>query len=152
MQGLRTATQTRGAHLVLAAVAAALFGLMSMHGWGSHTGAHSMGPVPQSTNVMMAADYGDPHALSTMAGDESVAQGTGIPTTDHQTQAPNDEGGSALGLCLAILTGLVLGFALLMASRGIRIFRNLRPTWPNQVLYARDRDPPDLLQLCVTRC
>lgn len=36
MQYFRTATRTRGARLALAAVAVALFGLLSMHGWGSH--------------------------------------------------------------------------------------------------------------------
>lgn len=153
MQNLRTATQTRGARLALAAVAAALFGLLSMHGWGSHAGGHSMGAVPQGTNVMVAAGHGGLHALVGIAGDDSAAAESSGPAAGHQNPAPgNDAGGSFLGLCLAILTGLILGFALLMARRGIRILRHLLPTWHNPVIYGRDRDPPDLLQLCVIRC
>lgn len=152
MQDLRMATQTRGARLALAAVAVALFGLLSMHGWGSHAGAHPMGAAPQGSNVTMAADHGGPHAHAAMASDKSVADESGGPAAGKQTQAPDDEGGSLLELCVAILTGLIVGFALLMARRGIRILRNLLPTWPNPALYGRDRDPPDLLQLCVIRC
>lgn len=153
MQYFRTATRTRGARLALAAVAVALFGLLSMHGWGSHAGAHSMGAVPQGTNVMVAAGHGGPHALVEMAGDDSAAAESSGPAAGHQNQVPGDDaGGDLLGLCLAILTGLILGFALLMARRRIRILRHLLPTWPNPVLYGRDRDPPDLLQLCVIRC
>lgn len=145
MQDLRTAT-TRGARLALVAVAVALFGLLSMHGWGSHAGAHPMGAAPQGTSVM-AAGHGAPQELTATAGEESVPAGP----TDRQVPG-DDGGGSILGLCLAILTGLVVGFALLMARRGIRVLRHLVPVWPEAVLYGRDRDPPDLLQLCVIRC
>lgn len=145
------ATQLHGARLVLAAVAVALFGLLSMHGWGSHAGAHPAGAAPQGANELIAASHGDPHALAATAH-ESVATASDGPTTG-QTQDPGGgKDGSILGLCLAILTGLIVGFALLMARRDIRVLRNLLPTWPNPVLYGRDRDPPDLLQLCVIRC
>lgn len=153
MQDRRTATQTRGARLAIAAVAVALFGLLSMHGWASHAGAHSMGALPQVRNVMMSAGHGAPHVPAGIAVDDSVSVPSGSAAADNQPQAPSgDGGGSLLGLCLAILTGLILGFALLMARRNIRVLRRLVPTWPSPVLYGRDRDPPDLLQLCVIRC
>lgn len=150
MQDLRTATHTGGARLALAAVAVALFGLMSMHGWGSHAGAHPMGAVPGGSTAMMAAGHGGSDDLSATTEDESVAP---VPGGATGSQVPGGDGdGSILGLCLAILTGLILGFALLMARRGIRVLRHLVPTWSTPVLYGRDRDPPDLLQLCVIRC
>ncbi|MFE6648968.1 DUF6153 family protein [Nocardioides sp. NPDC057772] len=153
MQDLRTASQTRGTRLALAAVAVALFGLLSMHGWGSHAGAHSMGATPQSPDVMMSAGHDGPHAPAGIAGDDSVSAESGSAAADDLPQGPlGDGGGSFLGLCLAVLTGLILGFALLLVRRNIRILRRLVPTWPNPVRYGRDRDPPDLLQLCVIRC
>lgn len=145
MQELRTAHR-RGTRLALAAVAVALFGLMSMHGWGSHAGAHPMGAGSQS--VMPVLDQVGAHAPTSVAVDDSDGSMAG-----HQSQAPDgDEGGGLLGLCLAILTGLIVGVALTLARRGIRILSSLLPTWPSLVRYGRDRDPPDLLRLCVIRC
>lgn len=51
MRDVRAPAGSGGARYALAAVAVALFGLLSMHGWGSHTGAHSMGAMPQNANV-----------------------------------------------------------------------------------------------------
>lgn len=146
MQGLPTAAPGRGTRLALAAVAVALFGLMSMHGWGSHVGAHPMGAASESAGVMVVMDYGSPHASDPVtAADRSAG---------HQSQVPADdeEGGGLLGLCLAILTGLVVGIVLILARRGIRVLRSLLPTWPSGSFSGRDRDPPDLLRLCVIRC
>ena len=145
MQDLRPATQRRGARLVLAAVAVALFGLLSMHGWGTHAGgagAHDMG-------VMTAGGHEDAPVLPTVVGHvESGTAGAHI-----SSGVPVDgEGGGLLGLCLAILGGLILAVALFLARRGIRLPRSLLPAWPSPVLYGRDRDPPDLLRLCVIRC
>lgn len=145
MQGLRTPAPGRGTRLALAAVAVALFGLMSMHGWGSHVGAHPMGAAPESAGVMVVMDQGGPHASGPVTAADSSA--------GHQSQIPGDEeGGGLLGLCLAILTGLVVGIVLTLARRGIRILRNLLPAWPSGSFSGRDRDPPDLLRLCVIRC
>lgn len=109
-----------------------------------------MGAAPEGASAMVAASHGGPHELSATAGDVSVAT---VPGGATGSQVPGgDGGGSILGLCLAILTGLILGFALLLARRGIRVLRHLVPTWSTPVLYGRDRDPPDLLQLCVIRC
>lgn len=149
MPQLRTAPQRRGARLALAAVAVALFGLLSMHGWGSHTGAHFVEATPQSHDVMLSG----PHTPAGTAGDDSVTAESSSTAADNLSQAPHgDGGGSVLGLCLAILTGLILGIALLMVRRNIRVLRRLTPAWPSPALYWRDRDPPDLRQLCVIRC
>lgn len=143
MRGLRTTAQGRGTRLALAAVAVALFGLMSMHGWGSHVGAHPMGAPPESAGVIVM-DHGDLPTSGGVAADDSSAA--------HQSQVPGDDGESLLALCLAILTGMAVGIALTLARRGIRILRCLLPAWPSPAFYGRDRDPPDLLRLCVIRC
>jgi hypothetical protein len=146
MQGLRTAAHGRGTRLALAAVAVALFGLMSMHGWGSHVGAHSMGTSPESAGVMVVMDHGGQHASDPVAAaDGSAGQQTHVPADD-------EESGGLLGLCLAILTGLIVGIALTLARRGIPILRSLLPAWASASFSGRDRDPPDLLRLCVIRC
>lgn len=146
MQGLRRAAHGRGTRLALAAVAVALFGLMSMHGWGSHVGAHPMGASIESAGVTVLMDHGSPHASDPVA----VAEGS----AGQQTQVPADdeESSGLLGLCLAILTGLIVGIALTLARRGIRVLRSLLPAWPSASFFGRDRDPPDLLRLCVIRC
>lgn len=145
MQELRTAAYGRGTRLAFAAVAVALFGLMSMHGWGSHASAHPMGAGSQS--VMPVMDHTGVPAPTSAAGDGSDG------SAGHPTQVPGgDEGGGLLGLCLAILAGLVVGVALTLARRGIPILNSLLPAWPSPVRYRRDRDPPDLLRLCVIRC
>lgn len=140
--------------MMLAAVTVALFGLLSMHGWGSHAGSHPVGAAMQGVNMMSSTGHVGEHGLASMTDDDTATRdGSSSPTTLDQTPAPDDdEGGDLLGLCLAILTGLTLGVALFLARRRIWIFSNLLPTWPNPVLYGRDRDPPDLLQLCVIRC
>ena len=149
MQDPRSATQRRGARLVLAAVAVALFGLLSMHGWGSHAGAHPVNAGPHDMSVMAAEGHEGAQALPSTAGHvESDSPGAHL-----SSGAPVDgEGGGLLSLCLAILSGLILAAALFLALRGIRIPRSLAPAWPGPVFYGRDRDPPDLLRLCVIRC
>lgn len=48
---------------MLAPVAQALFGLLSMHGWGSHTAAHSMAmAAPTDAAVMLPGAVGRDHA------------------------------------------------------------------------------------------
>ncbi|OIJ26048.1 hypothetical protein UG56_014730 [Nocardioides luteus] len=128
---------------MLAAVAVALFGLLSMHGWGTHAGgagAHDM-------SVMTAGGHEAAQVLPAGHGEADS------PGAHISSGVPVDgEGGGLLGLCLAILGGLMLAVALFLARRGIRLLRSLLPAWPGPVFYGRDRDPPDLLQLCVIRC
>ena len=107
MQDLRAPTGTRGPRYALVAVAVALFGLLSMHGWGSHTGAHSVGATSQSAIAMIAASGAISHDHSGPAANEPD---TSEPiVAGHQagmsSEEPVDENGAGLlGLCLAVLT------------------------------------------------
>ena len=154
MQELRPPTGKRSQRYALASVAVALLGLLSMHGWGSHTGAHSMEAMPESANVIIAA--GDPtrHNPSGPAAgepDTSEQVGAGHPAGMDSGKPVGESGAGVLGLCLAVLAGLLLGIALLLERRGVRIPRTLLPAWQPPLFSGRDRDPPDLGMLCVIR-
>lgn len=141
---------------MLAAVAVALFGLLSMHGWGSHTGGHTVAMAPASSAVSTDSSQAASHGHATMTGDGSKESGSQVadrsaPPGGHE-KPDGDPGASLLGLCLAVLCGLLLGLALLLSRRGLRIPQWLLPTWTHPVFIGRERDPPDLLQLCVIRC
>ncbi|WP_242498270.1 DUF6153 family protein [Nocardioides glacieisoli] len=151
----RASTRASGAPFALAAVAVALFGLLSMHGWGSHTGAHSMGAMPESANVMIAASDPTRHDHSGRAAsapDTSEQIVAGHAAGWDSGEPVSESGAGVLGLCLAVLAGLLLGVALLLARRGVRIPRTLLPAWQPPLFIGRDRDPPDLGMLCVIRC
>ncbi len=139
---------------MFAAVALALFGLLSMHGWGSHTGGHTMAMAPASSAVSADSSHATGHGI--MSGDSSKGSGSrtadgSAPTGGHE-KPDGDPGASLLGLCLAILCGLLLGIALLLARRSLRFPQWMLPTWTRPVFIGRERDPPDLLRLCVIRC
>jgi len=153
MRDLRTATPAPGARLALAAVAVALFGLMSMHGWGSHTGAHLATPLPGPSD-MTAVSHDRAHGANPATGDAALAmEGSSEPASGAPTQAPDgQDGGGLLELCLAILAGFLLGVALLLGRRSLRLARGTLQKWSLPVLIGRDRDPPDLRRLCVIRC
>lgn len=156
MRDLRAPAGTRGARYTVAAVAVALFGLLSMHGWGSHTGAHSMGAAPQSARVMIAASGAVGHSHSAPAPSERdtyerIAAGHSAGSGSEEPVGESRAG--LLGLCLAVLAGmLLLGIALLLARRGVRIPPALLPAWQSAVFIGRDRDPPSLGMLSVIRC
>lgn len=156
MRDLRAPAGTRGARYALAAVAVALFGLLSMHGWGSHTGAHTMGATSPSANIMIAASGPISHDHSGPAASEpdtSEPIDAGHPAGMSSEEPVGENGAGLLGLCLAVLAGLLLlGIALLLASRGVRIPRTLLPAWQPPRFIGRDRDPPSLRMLCVIRC
>lgn len=140
---------------MLAAVALALFGLLSMHGWGSHTPGHTVAMAPATSAVTIAFGHPTHSQVTVVDHDKSHADGDkslGAASTQGDQTPGGDHGASLLGLCLAVLSALLLGIGLLLARRKVRIPRPLLPTWPNSVLIGRDRDPPDLLQLCVIRC
>lgn len=156
MQDLRAPIGTRGPRYALVAVAVALFGLLSMHGWGSHTGAHSMGATSQSAIAMIAANGTIRHHHSGPAASEPdtpepIVAGHSAGMGSEEPVGEN--GAGLLGLCLAVLAGLLLlGIALLLARRGVRIARTLLPAWQPLRFIGRDRDPPGLRMLCVIRC
>lgn len=155
MRELRASTSAPGARLALAAVALALFGLMSVHGWGSHVGAHLMGVTPQGTHAMIGSGHTGIHGEAALAGGLRTSAEQSV--ADHQArmgpQEPDGESGTEfLGLCLAVLAGLLLGIALLLARRGVRTLRTLLPVGQHRIFIRRDRDPPGLRTLCVIRC
>lgn len=141
---------------MLAAVAAALFGLLSMHGWGSHAGGHTAAMLPATSAVSTDFPQSAGHAHPTTSDGSSTESGSRTvdgpaPNGGHE-QPDGDPGAGLLGLCLAILCGLLLCLALLLARRGLRVPRWMLPTWTHPVCTGRERDPPDLIQLCVIRC
>ncbi len=154
MRDLRAPTWAPGARFMLAAVALALFGLLSMHGWGSHAGGHAMAVAPASGAVAMDTAHGHGHVTMTDHGSTTshARAADGSAPAGMQENPDGEPGTSLMGLCLAVLCGLLLGIALLLARRGIRVPRGLLHTWPHAVCVGGDRDPPDLLQLCVIRC
>lgn len=155
MQELRAPTGTGGARYALAAVGVALFGLLSMHGWGSHTGTHSLGVTPHGVDVTMASStVGTLGNYASTASESAVSeQIVAVDPAGKDSEDPDRESGAGLlGLCLAVLAGLLLGIALLLARPRIRIPRTLLPGWRSPVFIGRDRDPPSLRMLCVIRC
>lgn len=132
MRDLRTQVWAPGARVMLAAVALALFGLLSMHGWGSHAGGHAMAMAPASSAVStdsgQAGDHGHTAMSNPSSNDLDWRPADGPARTGGHEKPDGDPGDSLLGLCLAILCGLLLGLALLSARRGIRIPHWLLPT------------------------
>ena len=108
----------------------ALLGLFAMHGLSDHGTSEHLGMVGDQQVTMPAHSAGN--AADEPAGDSDM----GIA-----------------GLCLAILVGAVLGFAVVR----LRLMSFFRP-WPPRadrrwsVGAGRDRDPPDLVHLSIQRC
>lgn len=127
-----------------------------MHCLGSHTGGHARALAPASSAVSTHAGGYTGHGHSSTTDDaskESDSQAADrSASTGGQEKPDGDPGASLGGLCLAVLCGLPLAMALLVARRRIRIPPWLLPSWTHPVFMGRERDPPDLLQLCVIRC
>lgn len=134
-----------------------LFGLLSMHGWGTHAGMHAeMSHSP----AHVALPHGDDHASVLVTSHRSQAAGDAAAMDADTVGCDNGCGGSdsgsdggmgLVGLCLAVLGGLVLTFALLLPRRCIPLLRTMLPAAQHPTLRSRERDPPDLLRLCVIR-
>jgi hypothetical protein len=152
VRNLRTIAGKPGARYVLAVATLALFGLLSMHGWGTHAGMHAENR--HAAHVAMA--HADAHASAA----DATSQGQATATSDNAAGCDTDcrsggsDGGMGLaGLCLAVLGGvLAAALALLLLRRGIPLLRTMLPAFGHPILLDRDRDPPDLLRLCVIRC
>lgn len=196
MRLTRSAATPRLERLALGTIAVALFGLISMHGWGSHSsqplpalpgealhvqhgGALTADTVSTTANAWhasgqdmirisvqtpahqtMYAGLRTAKAVSVLASQQRdiVSQhptSTGIDDTG-ETRAAGRDGhnahGGLVGLCLAILAGLVLLALLLTGHCGVHPLAAWLPAWSLPVCIGRDRAPPDLLRLCVVRC
>jgi hypothetical protein len=154
VRNVRSIATAPGARYALIVVALALFALLSMHGWGIHAGAHADGG---HRPIQIVAAHADAHGEPSAAGSDPVHQAAdGAAAGQNCRGACGDgapgSGTGVLGLCLAVLGGLILGLALLLLCGGVRVLRATMPTWRHPVLLGRDRDPPDLLRLCVVRC
>lgn len=154
MRNLRSLAGTPRARYALVVAAMALFGLLSMHGWGTHAGMHA---ETSHAPAHVAQPHGDDH--TSVPASSHGGQGAGdVTVTDaHLVNCDHDCGGSEggmslVGLCLAILGGIVLTLALLLLRRCTPLLRTVLPAFQHPVLLSRERDPPDLLRLCVNRC
>lgn len=137
---------------MLAAIAFALFGLLSVHGWGSHASAHPTATPPQGANVMVASGASAPHDGGSGAPISSGDNVSDLQAASSGTHKPGGDAGTGLAaLCLAVL-GLLSAIVLLRVRGGIRFPRGLMPISPHPVFIGRDRDPPDLRELSVIRC
>ncbi len=163
MLDVRSAAGFAGPRLVLVAAAVAIFGLLSVHGWGTHAGMHNdashASHASHASNDVAplngAADVpGVEPAQRTHAAAEGATQSRvgGVVCVDGCGGVDPGVGMGLLGLCLAVLGTVMLAFAVLLRRRCIPLLRTMRPAYWYPALPSRDRDPPDLLRICVTRC
>lgn len=156
VRNLRDIAGTSRARYALVVAALALFGLLSMHGWGTHAAMHAEashspahGALPHDEDHASVLTTSHPGQVAS----EAAAMDADAVGCDNGCDEPGPGGGMGLvGLCLAVLGGLVLGLALLVLRRRIRLLRAMLPTFQHPVLLSRERDPPSLLRLCVIRC
>lgn len=162
----RARSARRGSQRLLTLVAIALFGLMSMHGWGTHSSGHGGAHSGADQRSLLAATTPTAHdhasadhapATSSASVIHAVVAGGGadLSATADDCDGECSDAGAGLSLwsvCLAVLGLLALGLALLLLRRGVRDLRLSLPAWRPLELIGRDRDPPDLLRLCVIRC
>lgn len=152
---LRSTPGASRARYAIVVAALALFGLLSMHGWGTHAGMHTE-TSHSPAQIAPSQDDGHPDVLAAPHHNSLVS---GAAPTYSETVSCDDGCGASgsgtglLGLCLAILGGLlVLAVALLVLRRCMPLLRTIRPTFRNPVPMSRDRDPPDIFRFCVIRC
>lgn len=99
------------------------------------------------TSILTSISHG---ALA--AGDAAALEADTVGCDNGCGGSASDGGMGLVGLCLAVLGGLVLAFALLLVRRCVPLSRTMLPTIQHPILLSRERDPPDLLRLCVIRC
>lgn len=113
-----------------------------MHGLGPHDGDHSAGHVP---TVLALVTETDGHV-----GHERHGRTAADPDPGEQH---DDEGGSGLGECLALLGMLVaLAIGAVLAARPHRPILILRRVRTRLGLGGRPPDPPCLHRLSILRC
>jgi len=120
-----------------------LVGVFAMHGLSDH-GASAHTAMAAPADSMSMTHGGTDDQLAPMSSESVETAG----------QDPTGHSGLGLaGLCLAILAAAVLGFTFLrrrvmtyLSSWSPRVGR------PRPRSAGRDRDPPDLVRLCIQRC
>lgn len=168
MRLTRAAITASGERFALAAVVVALLGLMSMHGWGSHSApsmSESSTPsMSAHTSRYLSFPYDGPGVgqermnVSERTRDTDALLATTVSTQSSATRAADvdvdehDSHSGLIGICLAILAGFALAAILRARQQRLRALPAWLPSWSLPVLVRRDRDPPDPLRLCVLRC
>jgi hypothetical protein len=156
----RTSTAERRTSLVrLLLLVGAVVGLFAMHGLGAHGASHHPGPLAVDSHhagAAVPAGMSDPvpgkqsRQLSSTA---SSIGGTASSSTPARATAPGETGSGLVGLCMAVLAGVLFALAgprawgRLRAAVTLRLVAGLR-----LAAAARERDPPLLVRLSICRC
>jgi hypothetical protein len=124
--------------LIAAAWLLALLGLFGMHALGTHGTASHQG----------AASH---HRMTHSMTDQSVILID--PLRPSASPDMHGAGGGVLGLCMAVLGGVLLSLILRLRNRRRELCLTARrPTLALRVVIRRERDPPNLVRLSVMRC
>jgi hypothetical protein len=154
---LRSIAGAAGTRYGFLVAALALVGLLSMHGWGTHAGMHAeTGHAPAHAVLV----HSEAHASAPDATHHRDAAGAAAAapkdaaTCDTCGDDGSDGGMDLMGLCFAVLGGILAAALalLLLRRRCLPLLRTVVPAFRHPVLLSRDRDPPDLVRLCVIRC
>ena len=138
----RTAGISAGRALVLLT---ALAGLFAMHGMSDHRTMHH-GGMTDTTFTDTAASMDIAQAVHTSTDGALGAFDAVATTTERGT-------GAAMGVCLAVMAGLVLFLHRASRAWSGRVLRSVLAHWQVRCpTRARDPDPPDLFALSVQRC
>jgi hypothetical protein len=124
----------------------ALAGLFAMHGMSDHGTTHH-GGMTDTTFTETAASMEVAQAVHTSTdGALSAPLDAVATTTDGGT-------GAAMGVCLAVMAGLVLFLHRASRTWSARVLRSVLARGQVRCrTRARDPDPPDLFALSIQRC
>lgn len=128
-------------------------GLFAMHGLGNHgTGSHLDTAQPVSADLSAQLGmHGSFHSASDVQ--ESAPTSSGTPGLGMSQHSSPDPMGELVSMCLAILLGVLAGFAAaLLGHLERRPLARAARTVQSTVIVGRDRDPPCLVRLSVMRC
>lgn len=117
MQATRTIDTKPRKRVAFAAAGLALFGMLAMHGWGTHGSASDSSTAAPEMSAVNASTY----AVS--ADDVHVTAVHSEPRSDD----PPSHSTWLLGLCLVVLTGLLLGFALPLGRHRVALPDTMLP-------------------------
>lgn len=162
VRNIRAVAGARGVRFALLVSVVALFGILSMHGWGIHASPHAgthAGPQVQDLDRLddpMLQDGSGVFPASARVNHERAAHG-GHATTGDLAVCEADCGSGhgswgMAGMCLAVIGALLLGLGLLFLGRAVPRPPSLAHATRYLVAISRERDPPDLFVLSVIRC